>query len=220
MSAEPVLFAGLPEAFGEGSRSAIVKVPVQSVVWLSAAGLDADEQADRSHHGGADRALCHYPVEHLAYWRERYPDRAPAFVPGAFGENLSVSGWQEVEVGIGDVFRLGETLIQVTQPRQPCWKVNTRFAIDELSRAMVETRRSGWLYRVLEPGEVAPGAALERVERDAAGLSLQRLWVITLDARESPERLLETADHPALAAAWRLRLRSRAEWLLKGRRRR
>ncbi|MBA1146024.1 MOSC domain-containing protein [Ectothiorhodospiraceae bacterium WFHF3C12] len=187
----------------------------EAALWLSRQGFSGDEQADRTHHGGDDRAVCHYPADHLPVWRGRYPGKADAFVPGAFGENISANGWLEDQVCVGDVFRLGEALIQVSQPRQPCWKVNARFGIDDLSRAMVESRRNGWLYRVLEPGRVAPGAVLERLESSGPPLPLDRLWTVTLDVADSPDELMEAAAHPALAQAWRLRLRTRAEWLLR-----
>lgn len=209
------LFIGRPAAFGDGSRSAIRKSRSEEPVWLSVDGLGGDRQADRTHHGGVDRALCQHPVEHLPYWRERFPDRADAFVAGAFGENLASQGWVEDEVRIGDVFRLGDAWVQVCQPRQPCWKVNQRFGIETLSRAMVDARRSGWLCRVLEPGRVPPEPVLRREQMATMPLTLSRLWDITVDGAVAPDVLLEAAAHPALAEAWRLRLRTRAEWLLK-----
>jgi MOSC domain-containing protein YiiM len=211
------LFAGTPAAFGDGNRSAIIKTRCRAAKWLSEAGFGEDVQADQVHHGGAERALCHYPADHLPYWQERFPDQAGAFVPGAFGENLSTRGLVEGDVGVGDVFRLGEALIQITQPRQPCWKVNQRFGIDGLSRLMVSTARSGWLCRVLEPGRVPPDAPLECVEPAEQVLALDRLWAIALDSAADPDELEAAAAHPALARPWCQRLRTRAEWLRKRR---
>lgn len=212
---QAALFTGAPAPFGDGDRSAIHKVLAAKPLWLSIDGFGSDEQADRRHHGGADRAVCQYPAEHLPYWERRFPDQAAAFQPGAFGENLSSRGWVEEAVSVGDVFRVGEALVQVCQPRQPCWKVNARFGIETLSRAMVESRRSGWLCRVLEPGWVPPQAGLQREEAAARPLTLEALWGITVGNGVSPDALMEAADHPALAQAWRLRLRTRADWLLK-----
>lgn len=211
------LFAGTPAVFGDGDRSAIVKTRCAEAMWLSEAGFGTDVQADQIHHGGVERALCHYPADHLPHWQERFRDQAGAFVPGAFGENLSTRGLVEADVGVGDIFRLGGAVIQVTQPRQPCWKVNQRFGIDGLSRLMVNTGRSGWLYRVLEPGRVPPDATLERVEPAAPALPLDRLWAIALDSAADPDELEAAAAHPALARPWSQRLRTRAEWLRKRR---
>lgn len=212
---DAVLFTGAPVAFGDGSRSAIHKRPATEALWLSASGLRGDEQADRTHHGGVDRALCQYPADHLPFWRQRYPARDGAFAPGAFGENVSTLGWDEDTVSVGDLFRLGEALVQVSQPRQPCWKVNTRFGIDELSRAMVESRRTGWLCRVVSAGWVPPDAKISLEQAAERPLKLSRLWSITVDGGVPAETLQEAAAHPALAEAWRLRLRTRADWLLK-----
>jgi len=224
MGAEPAgwpavgLYEGRPRPYHDGARSSICKAPIECAVWLGESGLEADEQADRVHHGGPDRALCHYPAEHLGFWRERLPESADVFVPGMLGENLSTHGLAEADVAVGDVFRLGDAVLQITQPRQPCWKVNRRCGVDDLSRRMVAARRTGWLYRVLEPGWVAPGAVLHRADVAAGAPSLTALWDITLDADATAELLRDAAAAPALAAAWQLRLTSRADWLARKRR--
>lgn len=211
------LFAGRPRTFGDGDRSAIVKAPVLASAWLDAGGLGGDEQADRVHHGGSDRALSHYPADHLPYWQAQLPAQAETFVPGAFGENLMCDGLTETQVCIGDVFQLGSAVVQVTQPRQPCWKVNQRFGIETLSRRMVDTRRCGWLYRVLEPGWVAPADSLHLAESDRDGITLHALWDLTLAEAPELDTLEAVSAHPALAEAWRLRLRTRGQWLRRRR---
>lgn len=212
------IYAGRPRPYHDGTRSGIVKAPIDRPVWLSATGLESDEQADRVHHGGPERALSHYPAEHLAFWRRELPQQAAVFVPGVLGENLSTEALTESDVGVGDIFAVGQAVVQVTQPRQPCWKVNRRCGVDDLSRRMVAARRTGWLYRVLEPGWIDPEARLRRVERRAGAPTLTALWEITVDAEATVESLRAAAATPGLAAAWRLRLNSRADWLERRRR--
>lgn len=149
------VFAGKIRDY-EGSRpSAIEKRQVEGELVLTAAGLAGDEQAEKSWHGGPDRALCHYPREHYAHWQHEFPDQASLFCAPAFGENLSTQGLTEENVYIGDIFRWGEALIQVTQPRSPCFKLNFHFGIANMSALMQESGRVGWLYRVIEGGGVS-----------------------------------------------------------------
>lgn len=150
----------------EGSRpSAIGKVQVDGALALGPLGLEGDQQAEKVIHGGPDRALCHYPREHYAFWAARFPEQAERFTAPAFGENLSTEGLTEHNVFIGDIFRWGEALMQVTQPRSPCFKLNFHFSIPDMASQMQESGYTGWLYRVISPGQVATDAPLELVSR-------------------------------------------------------
>ncbi|STV97084.1 6-N-hydroxylaminopurine resistance protein [Klebsiella michiganensis] len=115
-------------------------------------GLEGDEQAEKKIHGGPDRALCHYPREHYAHWARELPQQADLFCAPAFGENLSTEGLTEKNVYIGDIFRWGEALIQVTQPRSPCFKLNYHFAVSDMAQLMQNSGKTGWLYRVVAGG--------------------------------------------------------------------
>lgn len=150
----------------EGSRpSAIAKRQVEGELELTALGLSGDEQAEKRWHGGPDRALCHYPREHYAYWEQMFPEQAGLFYAPAFGENFSTEGLTEKNVFIGDIFRWGEALIQVTQPRSPCFKLNFHFGISDMSSQMQVSGKVGWLYRVIEGGKVSAERPLELVSR-------------------------------------------------------
>lgn len=150
----------------EGSRpSAIAKVQVDGELTLTERGLAGDEQAEKKIHGGPDRALCHYPREHYAYWASEYPAQAGLFVAPAFGENFSTDGLTEKNVFIGDIFRWGDALIQVTQPRSPCFKLNFHFGISDIATQMQNAGKTGWLYRVIVAGNVPADAPLKRVSR-------------------------------------------------------
>ncbi|MBK0351544.1 6-N-hydroxylaminopurine resistance protein [Leclercia adecarboxylata] len=186
----------------EGSRpSAIAKLQVDGELSLTEKGLVGDEQAEKKIHGGPDRALCHYPREHYAFWASEYPDQAELFVAPAFGENLSTEGLTEKNVFIGDIFRWGEALIQVTQPRSPCFKLNFHFGISDIATQMQNAGKTGWLYRVILAGKVETDAPLTLVSRlsdvsvyDACAIA----WHMPFDD-EQYHRLLSAAG---LSTSW------------------
>jgi MOSC domain-containing protein YiiM len=136
-------------------------------VYLDYDGFVADRQGDPRHHGGPEKAVHHYASEHYAFWRRElmpFPDVRNMAV-GGFGENISTLGLTEENVCVGDVFQLGGATIQVTQPRQPCWKLAIRFNVEAMALKVQDSGRTGWYYRVLEPGEVGPHDALRRVRQ-------------------------------------------------------
>jgi MOSC domain-containing protein YiiM len=195
------VFVGKAEKFGLGLSSAINKQRLTQRLWLWPQGLGQDEQGDPRFHGGAERALHHYPAEHYAYWRQRFPQRdwqAPAF-----GENLSTLGLNESQVCIGDIFRWGEALLQVSQPRSPCYRLSHQHGLAELPLAAQENGRCGWFYRVLKPGFVGPEDSLERVQRSYPGLTvamaLSSFYQFPLE-RAGLQRLVACE---ALGARWR-----------------
>jgi len=186
----------------EGSRpSAIAKLQVDGELSLTEKGLVGDEQAEKKIHGGPDRALCHYPREHYAFWASEYPGQAGLFVAPAYGENLSTEGLTEKNVFIGDIFRWGEALIQVTQPRSPCFKLNFHFGISDIATQMQNAGKTGWLYRVILAGKVETDAPLTLVSRlsnvsvyDACAIA----WHMPFDD-EQYHRLLSAAG---LSTSW------------------
>lgn len=150
----------------DGSRpSAIGKIQVDGELQLGDLGLEGDEQAEKKIHGGPDRALCHYPREHYLDWIREFPQQTDLFCAPAFGENLSTEGLTEKNVYIGDIFRWGEALIQVTQPRSPCFKLNYHFGISDMAQLMQNSGKVGWLYRIIAGGRVSSDAPLELVSR-------------------------------------------------------
>ncbi len=128
------VYTGKIQAYPEGKPSAIAKIQVDGELMLTELGLEGDEQAEKKVHGGPDRALCHYPREHYLYWAREFPEQAELFVAPAFGENLSTDGLTESNVYMGDIFRWGEALIQVSQPRSPCYKLNYHFDISDIAQ--------------------------------------------------------------------------------------
>ncbi len=123
--------------------------------------------------------------------------------PGAFGENVSTFGMTEATVAVGDVFRLGQALVQVSQGRQPCWKLSQRFGVRDMARRVQDTGRTGWYYRVLEPGTVAPADRIELVDRLAPDWTLHRLWHALYVDRMNLAELQGIAALELLAEGWR-----------------
>ncbi len=189
-------------------RTGIFKQSVTGRVALHGDNLDGDRQADLTVHGGADKAVYGYPSEHYGFWCEWLG--VDALPWGAFGENLTTEGMREPEVGIGDRFRVGSAELEVSQPRIPCHKLALRHQRADLPKHFLASGRSGFYFRIVVPGELAQGDAIERIAADPRGLSVadvQRL------AREPGDDALNrrAVDHPALAQVWRDELRKRLE---------
>lgn len=210
---DAVFVGGIRPLPPEGHPSGIFKQAASGPVLLGLEGLAGDAQADRRVHGGPDKALHHYPAEHYAAWAAAYPQHAAAFVPGSLGENLSTAGWTEGKVCIGDVFRIGEARVQVSQPRSPCWKINHRYGIEEALQFVAEHGLTGWYYRVLAPGRIAAGDPFELVERNAEAVTLRHLWRVTRSHRPDAGELSRLAWTHGLSASWAEKLRTRLEWL-------
>ena len=213
---QPVLalfVGGLRPLPPEGQQTGMFKSAVTGPVAVTREGLAGDRQGDRRVHGGPEKALHYYPAEHYTHLAGRVPGLAGELKPGVLGENLSAHGLTEAEVCIGDVFAVGTCRIQVSQPRQPCWKINHRLDYPTLSRIIADEGKTGWYFRVLAEGAIAAGDRLELVERPAPGLTLARLWAATLAHRPAPAELHALAEAPGLAPELARRLRERAAWL-------
>ena len=187
-------------------ETSFVKASIQSSLWLGHNGLDGDEQADKKNHGGPDKAVCLYALEHYPYWEKRLGSELPE---AAFGENFSTTGFTESEVCIGDVYRVGSATVQVNQPRQPCYKLAARHGTKELALWVEETGFTGFYLRCLEPGEVSAGDNFTLVERPDHGLSVaeaNRVMHHDKQDKADIERLLSV---PELANSWRKQLEKR-----------
>ncbi|MCK6410615.1 MOSC domain-containing protein [Thauera sp.] len=197
----------------DGERSGIFKAPVDGAVMLAPTGLAGDEQADLRHHGGVDKALHHYPVEHYAVLGAQWPQCAPALGAGFLGENISTNGLTEHDLCIGDVLRIGSARVQVSQTRSPCWKIDLRLKVEGASRFVEAAGITGWYYRVLQPGMIAAGDDIELLERPNPWLTLATYWDAVTAHRPDSELLVRIAAAPGLAADKAQRWRERAEWL-------
>jgi MOSC domain-containing protein YiiM len=187
----------------EAVPSGFVKRTVSGPVMANPLGLSGDAQADRRVHGGPDKAVYCYPFEHYARWREATPQHETLLAPGGFGENLTLVGHTEDEVAIGDVFRIGDAIVQVTQPRQPCFKLALRFGDPRMVRAMVRSGLCGWYLRVRSPGLVAANSVVTLLERPNPDWSIARFHRFSTEGRPTLEEMAAVAALSGLARHWR-----------------
>ena len=197
------LFLGAVAPLTDTRDSAIAKHACHGAAELTPLGLTGDARADREHHAGPERALLHYCARHYADWAREFPQAAARFVAPGFGENISSVRMDEENVCIGDVYRLGTARVQVSQPRTPCWKLDVHFGVPDLARQVRSRQRCGWLYRVLEPGEIAAGGRIERLERPYPEFSVAAV-VRAVDAEVIDRDYLGAiAALPGLSPNWR-----------------
>lgn len=189
-------------------RSAIGKEPVTGPRWVGRTNIQGDRQADLRHHGGPDKAVLAYAARHYPVWRGELPD--VDLSPGAFGENLTVEGLAEDGVAIGDVWRAGGVTFQVSQPRQPCWKLARRLRVRDMVVRVQSSLRTGWYLRVLEEGQIRPGDSLVLVGRPHPAWTVAEASRVMYGVRGDPSAALELADLPELSESWRRTLRLRA----------
>jgi MOSC domain-containing protein YiiM len=184
--------------------SGFVKNSLDQPAQITPLGIVGDEQADLSVHGGLEKAVYGYSLENYSAWRIEIPRHAAVLVPGGFGENLCIEGMRESDLCVGDIHRIGGTRLQVCQPRQPCFKLALRFEDKMMPKAMIRSGRAGWYYRVLEPGEIAPGAAVQLDARPNADFPFTRLVEFISHADATPQELKRMQRMEGLAADWKL----------------
>lgn len=180
--------------------------------YLNENGLSDDQHGDKRHHGGPEKALHHFASDHYAHLQTVLP--APASehcLPGAFGENLVTEGLTESDVCAGDIYELGGAIIQVSQPRQPCWRLNLRFGIPDMSRRVQNNLRIGWYYRVLQPGMVSKGDTLILKERPHDDWPLSRVLSVLYENTLDQQALTEMATLKELSPNLRQLAKQRLE---------
>ena len=202
---------GLPREVswrGQTILTGIFKQPVEGRIEAGRLGLEGDGQADLRVHGGVDKAVYAFDDSSTEHWRKTL--ERPELGPGSFGENLTLTGWPEAQVRIGDVFRIGTATFEVSQPRQPCLKLGLRFDDPGFPKRFLESGRVGFYLRVLEAGSVEAGDEITRLHSDEQGFSISSLVALWLDRRNDCADALERAvASEALADAWREPLRER-----------
>ena len=194
----------LPKEVPHGRKivsTGIFKESTAGRVMLRKTNLDGDGQADLENHGGVDRAAYAYSIENYDHWRRELGWHSFAF--GQFGENFTVEGMMEDEVHIGDVFRVGDALAEVSQPRPPCFKLGIKMDMPAFPKTFLASGRVGFYLRILEEGEVGAGDAFERVETDPERISVRetsRLLFFEPENLEGAKRALRVR---ALSPGWR-----------------
>ena len=194
---------------GRAWTSAFFKDRAEGKVLLGTENLEGDEQADLSVHGGPDKAVCVYSAENHPFWLGTL---GVSDLPmGAFGENFTVSGIDEWSVCIGDVFAVGSSVVEVTQPRGPCWKLGRRWERSDLPQLVQASRRTGWYLRVLETGYVATGDELVLVERRHSKWTIAEVNRLRYEDRADLVGARQVAELAELSGRWRQTFRNRLD---------
>ena len=210
------LLIGGPVHFREdGAMSSIgSRTEVAGPAQLTSLGFAGDKVGDSTVHGGIDKAVHFYPVEHYAAWADDFRNahaepHALLQRLGGFGENIAALGMTEDMVHIGDRFRIGTALVEISQGRQPCWKIDHHFGVKGMTAGVIRTGRSGYYFRVIEEGQVGPGDVIEQVERARHGWTVERAFQLLIGGLHKAEgadgALRELAGMETLAANWRAR---------------
>lgn len=213
-TAHVTLFTGTLRPLPESGRpTGMYKTPVTAAIELGPEGFAGDQQADRRVHGGPEKAVHLYPAAHYTRLAARFPEAAAQLVPGSLGENLSTAELDEDSVRLGECWQLGEAVLQLCQPRSPCWKIDERFGCEGMALFIAEHNLTGWYWRVLRPGRVQPGDALQRLPQTTATMTLGEAMRLCQEVRPPLAQLEQLANTAGLAAGWQGKLRQRLAWL-------
>lgn len=200
----------LPES---GRPTGIYKSRLEVPMQIGPHGFVDDRQADLRVHGGPEKAIHLYPADHYARLAARFPEQADRLLPGSLGENLSAAGLTENDVRLGDIWQLGEALLQVCQPRNPCWKIDERFGAQRMAGYIAEHLLSGWYWRVVRPGRYTPGDGLLAVDVADEAFSLREAMELWQQHRPDPDALARLAATPGIARQWQDKIKARLQRL-------
>lgn len=203
---------GKPKEVPYGSSNvltAIFKEASTAMHWISRTGVEGDAQGDIINHGGPDKAICVYLQTSYSYWQQL----GRPLEAGAFGENMLINGWNEDEVNIGDIYRIGNLVVQVSQPRQPCFKLGIRNQWPELVQLSRESGYTGFYLRVLEEGDAGKGMNIMPVSRAEHSMSILRANAIMYGKQSTLDQLQQLVAIPELAEAWKSSLHKKIQRL-------
>lgn len=181
--------------------TAIFKTPTDRRLRVEPHNLEGDRQADLSVHGGENKAIYCYPVEHYPVWSDELG--RTDLEHGQFGENLTTRGLLEREVGVGDVFSIGTAVLQITQPRAPCFKLGIRMGDARFVKTFLRSGRPGFYFRIVEPGELGVDDEVKRIERGATGITVHELWELSYGGGTDLDRMRLALEIPTLGDEWR-----------------
>jgi len=201
---------------GRSVTTGIFKSPAAGRVTVRRLNLDGDRQADLSVHGGADKAVYVYPFEHYSAWSKDLERNDLGF--GQFGENLTVQGMLEDTVHIGDTFRIGSALLEVTQPRVPCYKLGLKMGSAQFPKKFLASTRTGYYVRVLEEGDVGSGDSVERLTTDPEGLTVLQMVRVAFFEQDNVAMLDKALRLLALSQEWRSMLQEQRRLVVSGKR--
>lgn len=195
------VLAGKTVPYAHGAQSAINKQVLPERQRATELGFTNDEQGDPRFHGGIQKALHIYPSEHYPIWQQELGERTIFQSAGGFGENISSEGVTESTICLKDKIRIGSTLLEVSQGRMPCWKLNVRFDQHDMARRLQDTLRTGWYFRVLEEGDIGAGDEIILCERPYPEWPLARIMGAVFTGCLDREELTQLSELP-LVESW------------------
>ena len=186
---------------GDVLATGIYKEPIEGRVMLRELNLDGDGQADLQAHGGTYKAVYCYPQEHYAYWSNEL--NRDDLTNGQFGENFTVEGMLETDVKVGDIYRVGDALVQVTQPRVPCFKLAHKMGIPTFVKDFLKANKSGFYLRVLEEGEVGAGDEITLETPDPVGMSVAEINYLLYFDKKNVAQAKRALGIEGMSPGWR-----------------
>lgn len=194
-------------AFDKQWETGMFKNEIEDSIYLTETGLIGDDVADKKNHGGPEKALFAYPVGHYKYWKEKLQN--DSIDVGGMGENLAMLEMDEFTVCIGDTYQFGDAIIQVSQPRRPCWKPARRYRVMDLALQIQNSGRTGWYFRVLQEGEVISRIDLELLERPYPQWTIAACNEVMYIRKDDLKAASELAECKYLAVNWKKSLKKR-----------
>ena len=191
---------------GKNITTGIHKTPTNKPIFLGKEEVKDDEVSDRKHHAGEYKACYLFSAENYPYWKNLYPNLDWNW--GMFGENLTVSGLDETKIYIGDIYKIGSALIQITQPREPCFKFGVKFGTQKILKQFIEHNHSGTYVRVLEEGYVKTGDTLEIIEQVKNSLTTSQFFNLLFVKEKNQELLALAINNEALPFKKREKLKA------------
>jgi MOSC domain-containing protein YiiM len=185
---------------GRDVRTSIFKSPVAGPVRVVRDNLEGDRQSDRGVHGGEYKAVYAYSADHYSWWKEAL---GRELEPANFGENLTIAGFDESLVSIGDVFRAGDAELEAAAPRLPCFKLGLRFGDPHVVQRFTEAGRWGIYFRIVREGTLAKSDRVERIHSDPAGVRVYDIARVYVQDRDDRETIEQLAAHERLDPSWR-----------------
>ncbi|HHF2953068.1 MOSC domain-containing protein [Vibrio diabolicus] len=195
------VLAGKTVPYAHGAQSAINKQVLPERQHATELGFTSDEQGDPRFHGGIQKALHIYPSEHYPIWQQELGERTIFQSAGGFGENISSEGVTESTICLKDKIHIGSTLLEVSQGRMPCWKLNVRFDQHDMARRLQDTLRTGWYFRVLEEGDIGAGDEIILCERPYPEWPLARIMGAVFTGCLDRKELTKLSELP-LVESW------------------
>ncbi len=193
---------------GKETTTGIYKSPVESPLFLDAENVQGDTVVDRKHHGGIYKACYLFSTDNYPFWKEKYP--LLNWDWGMFGENLTIEGLDESQLRVGSTYKLGSALIQITQPREPCYKLGIRFGNQNILKQFIDHGFPGTYVRVLKSGKVAVGDTMELVEESKSTLTVQQLYNLIFSKNKDQSLLQLAINNTALPLTKREKLKNKA----------